>query len=121
MKQSKIYILMLLAGLLSFSSCEEGEEAIRTNGQTVSMEIPIRVRNMDQAGDGTVTRSEKGGIEWTFGEVDPVTRSTASDAEKKINKLYIVQFEGTAATSKAVAQSEDITVTGDTQNNVTFD
>lgn len=101
MRFTRIYTLMFLAGLLSFSSCEEEEEASVANGKMVSLEFPIEISGMKQVGDETVD-----------------TRSAATDAEKAVKTLYVVQFNGNnAATSKAVAKE---VVSTDGGNKVTF-
>lgn len=100
MKITKIYALMLMAGLLSFSSCGEDEEAAASAGRKVSLEIPIEVRGMEYAGDET-----------------PDTRAKASPAELEIRSLYVVQFNGTVADSKVVAQGS---VTRGANNVVNF-
>ena len=114
----------LLLGSLFLASCSEQEEFKRpgeTGGETIEVTQDIQVNVLPmQSIASPATRSaangkpEKGeAVHLTYGGGGATTRvQTGSDPmntdESKINNAYIVQFDGTAPTSKVAWVSGDI-------------
>ena len=117
-KLNGLYASLLLAGLLGFSACTEEDREMGQSEKKISLEIPVEVLGMENAGDGAVTRSIDGSLEMTFGAEGVDTRSAMDATEKKVNNLCVVQFNGTATGSKAVAYKAGIS--RDPSNRILF-
>lgn len=85
-------LLSLCVWLLS--ACTEEDGLTARDKREVMLEIPVIAPGLQQTGGALETRSDKQGAEGTI--ID--------------NKLWIVQFDGTAAASK-VARSRQVTLT----------
>lgn len=68
------------------TACTEDDKLIAREGQEVTLELSVQTPGLQQTGGGALTRSDKTGEEATI----------------KDNKLYIVQFDGTTASSKVI-------------------
>ncbi|WP_455590546.1 hypothetical protein, partial [Bacteroides sp.] len=111
-----LYASLFMASLFAFASCGEEEEAGQLSGQKVTVEIPVEILGMQQAGGGAVTRSADDVMETTFGA--PETRTDLSAVENKIHSIAVIQFDGVEDANKVVAAKTGLTLTG---GKVTFD
>lgn len=88
-----ISLLSFCVGLLSACTQDDGL-AVRGEEQEVLLQLPVIAPGMEQTGG------------------NPSTRSAKEDPEKVIkdNKVWVIQFEGTATTSK-VKKAKEVTLT----------